>query len=307
MAVDVESLRQANPLRETVERLTGQQVVRHKISAPWRDERTPSLHIYEDGRWKDYGSGESGDVIDFVGRYYFGASYDPSTHFQEVVDRLGGLDIAPIPAPAKADVVQRPQPKPSLSVSLDAIKRWHETMPDSRREYWYSRGIMDPAINDFLLGWDGKRYTIPHLYRGVPFGVKRRISEISDGIDAKYIAIKGSRSGIFNLGVASTHSTVIICEGEIDAMLLTQYGFPACSGTTGAGTFKPEWARFFATTRRVVLLFDNDEAGRQGALTIKRNVLRRAEIVRLPEGIKDVGELIEKHDFPVSWMEEHLR
>ena len=35
------------------------------IFAPDRDETAPSLMIYED-HWFDYGTGEGGDVLDFV-------------------------------------------------------------------------------------------------------------------------------------------------------------------------------------------------------------------------------------------------
>lgn len=37
--------------------------------SPFRDERNPSFSIYEGGlKWKDFGSGESGDVVDFIQR-----------------------------------------------------------------------------------------------------------------------------------------------------------------------------------------------------------------------------------------------
>lgn len=302
--VDIERLRAANPLRQTVERLTGQPIVRHKIKAPWREERTPSLHIYEDGRWKDYGTGEHGDVIDFVGRYYFGSAYEPSVHFQEVVDRLGGIGIAPPPQPVTQQ--QRPQPKTRLLFDLAQIESWHQYMPAERWDYWYSRGLQEHIIRRHLLGWDGKRYTIPHLYRNIPFGIKRRQSEIDDGIAVKYIAAKGSRAGLFNADALWKYDTITICEGEIDAMLLSGFGFPAVSGTTGAGTFKAEWVRLFAGVERIYVLYDNDEAGLQGARRVKQ-VLRRAQVRRLPQGINDVGDLVDKEAFPVNVLKEVLQ
>ncbi len=34
---------------------------------PWREDRSPSFSVYEDGhRWKDHGTGEGGDVVDFL-------------------------------------------------------------------------------------------------------------------------------------------------------------------------------------------------------------------------------------------------
>ena len=52
------------------------------------------MHIYDDGSWWDYGAGIGGDVLDFVGYCIHGTTYTPSVHFTEVVDMLGGLDIA---------------------------------------------------------------------------------------------------------------------------------------------------------------------------------------------------------------------
>jgi 5S rRNA maturation endonuclease (ribonuclease M5) len=301
MTIDTSSIKAQNPLDATVERLTGQPIVKHKIFAPWRQEDTPSVHIYDDGSWWDYGAGKGGDVIDFVGFYKFGQGYNPDTHFLDVVDALGALDIQPRPRQAV-----RPAPeKPKLTIGLDDVMRWHDTMPQARRNWWHSRGLDDATINRFFLGWDGKRYTIPAIYRLVPFGVKRRQSEVDDGLSAKYVSITGSRVGLFNADTLWNADAVTICEGEIDAMLLERWGYRAVTTTGGAGTWKPEWVRFFAHVKRLVILYDNDAAGREGAAKVHAT-LRRAEIVTLPEGVKDVGELMEKHPAPVSWLAANL-
>ena len=41
--------------------------------------------------------------------------------------------------------------------------RWHENMPQTRREWWHGRGLDDATINRFFVGWDGKRYTNPNI------------------------------------------------------------------------------------------------------------------------------------------------
>lgn len=302
MTIDTQSIKAQNPLNATVERLTGQPIVKHKIFAPWRQEDTPSVHIYEDGSWWDYGAGKGGDVIDFVGFYKFGAAYNPDNHFLDVVDALGALDIKPTPKQAA-----RPAPeKPKLTISLEDVMRWHENMPQTRREWWHGRGLDDVTINRFFVGWDGKRYTIPAIYRLVPFGVKRRQSEIDDGITAKYVSITGSRVGLFNADTLWNADSVVICEGEIDAMLLERWGYRAVTTTGGAGTFKPEWVRFFAHVKRIALLYDNDKAGREGAAKVHA-MMRRAEVITLPDGVKDVGELLTGgFPAPVSWLTANL-
>ncbi len=334
MSIDVDTIKAANPLQSVVERMTGQQIVKHKIRAPWRAEDTPSVHIYDDGSWWDYGAGIGGDVLDFVGYCIHGTSYNPSVHFTEVVDLLGGLDIKQLPA-----VTNKPKPpKPAVSISMAAVQYWHDTMPAARRWYWTQRGLTDATIDRFLLGWDDKRqtYTIPAIYRNVPFGVKlrntpERISQAQDayerefsrlkanhpdwtddeiakhcpGIPPKYFGVAGSRVGIFNADVLWTSREVVICEGEIDAMLLSQVGYNAISSTGGAGTWRAQWATLFAGVPNIVILYDNDEAGRNGALLV-RSTLARARIATYPDGIKDAGELFASHHAPVNWLYNNI-
>ena len=297
MAIDIEAVKAANPLHAIVERYTGQRIEKHKIHAPWRSENTPSVHIYDDGSWYDFGGGFGGDVIDFVGRCMFGGEhYD----FHAVIDALGALDIAPLPQTAVREKPKKPAAK--IGITLDDIERYNAAMPSQRRAYWHSRGLEDRTIDEFYLGWDGKRYTIPALYRLQVFGLKRRQSEIDDGIPTKYTQAVGSRVGIFNADMLWENYGVIICEGEIDCMLLHQAGFVAVSSTGGAGSWKPEWAQFFTHIRSIHILYDNDKAGVDGARKIQRS-LRRAQVVTLPEGVKDVGELFEKLGDPVGWLQ----
>jgi hypothetical protein len=286
---DIEEIKRANPLTETISRLTGQEVrVRHAIRCPFHDDKTPSLHIYEDGHWHCFGCGAHGDVLDFVGRFYYGAQYDPSVHFTEVIDRLGGLDIKPVPD--YTPPVRKPE-KPRLTFDMADVERWHRTMPAERADYWLRRNLSPNAVGVFRLGWDGRRYVIPLIYRNVVFGLKRRkADDVDDGHDAKYMMAKGSRAGLFNADVLFDSRHAVICEGEIDAMLVYQAGYAAVSSTAGAGFWKPHWSKLFAASRKITVIYDNDEAGEAGALKVRR-MLRRANIVKLPEGVNDVGDL----------------
>lgn len=298
--IDIDSIRQSNPIQSVVEKFTGQQVTRHNIHCPFHEDRNPSMHVYDDGKFKCFSCNRHGDVIDFVGFFFFGDNYNPDTHFTEVVDRLGGLEIRPLPA----QITRAKPEKPKLTISLEQCLDWHTAMPEQRRSYWHSRGLSDATIDAYFLGWDGKRYTIPLLYRLVPFGIKRRQSDIADGIDAKYIMQTGSRAGIFNADVLANAEACVICEGEIDALLLSQLGYRAVTSTAGAGSWKPDWARFFTHVRDIYLLFDNDKAGREGASKVHAT-MRRAKIITLPDGIKDVGELWAA-GYAASWVKENL-
>lgn len=171
----VEDFKRNNSIDQIVEQYSHQTVGRdHKIFAPWRQEATPSVHIYADGTWWDYGAGKGGDVLDFLGCYFFGEQYSREVHFADVVDRIGALDIKPLPRPLSQDKPKPPKPK--TRITLEQIMAWADALPAQYRDYWRSRGLLDQTIDRFLLGYDGRRLTIPALYRGIPFAVRRRVT-----------------------------------------------------------------------------------------------------------------------------------
>ncbi len=184
--IDVAAIKAAHPIESVIERMTGQRIERNKICCPFHDDGSPSLHVYDDGGWKCFGCGLGGDVFSFVGYLRHGLQYDSSAHFIEIAGSLGSLEITPQPA----RIAKPKPPKATLNIGLDAVVGWHDNMPASRRAYWHSRGLTDQTISEFILGFDGQRYTIPSLYRLQPFGVKRRkAADIDDGNEAKYTSL----------------------------------------------------------------------------------------------------------------------
>ena len=63
----------------------GAEVRNSKALSPFREEKTPSFHLYPDG-WKDYGSGEYGDSVDFVAKLY---SLQPLEAAQAICEKFG--------------------------------------------------------------------------------------------------------------------------------------------------------------------------------------------------------------------------
>lgn len=69
--------------------------------------------------------------------------------------------------------------------------------------------------------------------------------------------------GLDRLAKAAPGITVILTEGEFDAMLVEQEtGYLAVSGTNGAKSFQAGWVKHFHGFH-VVLLYDSDQAGRE--------------------------------------------
>jgi DNA primase len=87
---------------------------------------------------------------------------------------------------------------------------------------------------------------------------------------------------------------VYVCEGAIDTLSLLELGLPAV-GIPGARNFKPWWVELFADVKDIVLAFDNDSAGCQATAEVTNHFAkagRRVRVLELPEGIKDVNELL---------------
>lgn len=88
---------------------------------------------------------------------------------------------------------------------------------------------------------------------------------------------------------------VFITEGELDAMSLHQYGFPALSVPFGAGNHawvEYEWENLerFDT---IYLTFDQDEPGQKGALEVAQRLgLHRCKVLELPA--KDANQCLQE-------------
>ncbi len=309
MKIDFAAVKTANPIDIVAETITKRRIENHKLPCPFHEDKTPSLHIYNDGGWRCYSCGRYGDVIDFAGLYFFGLNYDPHTQLLEVIDRLGSLGIRPL-ATDERPATQPRKPKPAgVTLSRNDCQLWHASLRSEHRQYWQDRGLADETIDRFMLGWDGGRLTIPNQYRDVVYGVKRRVYPAQpDGNKSKYTQVKGSRVGLFNADILTMlHGgdlPLFIVEGEIETMLLDQLGFPAISTTGGAGVWSAEWSKFLAHIGRIVVLYDNDDAGDDGAMKIA-SFLRRVEIWHWPQEYKDGGEFLPTKS-AWNWLDERL-
>jgi DNA primase len=80
------------------------------------------------------------------------------------------------------------------------------------------------------------------------------------------------------------------CEGEFDRLVLEANGFKAVTSTGGARAFRKEWTKEFENIPEVYICFDNDEAGKNGALRVGR-FIQHAKIVELPQEVGDGGDV----------------
>lgn len=166
--------------------------------------------------------------------------------------------------------------------------------------YLDSRGI-DPALSakhrlGYVSGdaplWARRfmgRLAIPNLsHDGHVVGFKFR--DLDPDSERKYDQPAGQVARLFNLRALADPSadTVVLTEGEIDAITLTGYGVAAV-GVPGANAWKKHHWRLFEGYDRVVLVQDADEAG-DALVRALRGTPLDVVVVYPPDGTDDVND-----------------
>jgi 5S rRNA maturation endonuclease (ribonuclease M5) len=163
------------------------------------------------------------------------------------------------------------------------------------------RGLTTETIKKFQLGWDGERITIPVYDEYNTLVNFRRYKWNSNEDQWKVLNYKdehGNAYGevrIFNIGVLldDTIEEVLWCEGELDAIIAAQYGFNAVCATSGAGTWRPEWLKYVRAKKHIVLVQDNDDAGRKATdkLVEKLKPVVKVSAIQWPDNFTNKGDI----------------
>jgi DNA primase len=82
---------------------------------------------------------------------------------------------------------------------------------------------------------------------------------------------------------------IFVTEGTFDYLTGVGWSLPICAllGTQA----KAERLAFLDRARRVLLVFDADQAGRNAGAALAERLGERARLVQLPEGVKDLNDL----------------
>jgi DNA primase len=146
--------------------------------------------------------------------------------------------------------------------------------------YLLSRGITEETARMFRLGFVKNPETGHELYQGklsipylTPAGViDIRFRSLSNDSGPKYLSRPGASTHIYNIGALSRdNGMLVVCEGEIDTIIATQVGFIAV-GLPGANNWKQFYSRVLDGWEKIMLFCDGDNAGREMAKTISREL-----------------------------------
>jgi len=193
----------------------------------------------------------------------------------------------------------RPVSAPKELVSVQAARKEYRLPPDeagrgladNHLAYLERRGIPVEVVRKWRCGYrDGCMVWPIYDDQGVMIDVKRR--RLSDKAFFHELDARPGLVGMHLITPACT--TLLIVEGEIDAMSATVYGLDnvvSMPGGTGDLRWVEEWYPWLDRFTEIVIALDNDEAGRKcAAELVKRIGTWRASTVTWPR--KDLNECL---------------
>jgi hypothetical protein len=159
------------------------------------------------------------------------------------------------------------------------------------QEYLHEHGINEDTINKFNITWDEDSLSFPvfDISGKLLFNKVRYLKYGEDpAVTSKYNNPTGSHATLFNYHNVVDSPIVVLCEGELDAIRLTQENIPAVSTTAGTNTFKDEWVPLLLD-KKIYICYDTDEPGKQGTIKLI-DIFPDSKVITLPEPAKDVCE-----------------
>lgn len=140
-----------------------------------------------------------------------------------------------------------------------------------------------PGDSDFT-----NRLSIPYLTMGGVVDLRYRA--LLPEQTPKYLSRPSAHSTLYNVNALfSDSSTIAICEGELDTIVMDAIvGVPAV-GVPGANNYKDHYRLLFEDYERVLVVCDGDQAGRDFGKRVAADI-EGATIIHLPDGL-DVNDL----------------
>ncbi len=278
---------------------------------PFHEDKQSSFAVNATtGLWKCFACHTDGNIFQFVEKLE-GVTFKEAVN---IVARFVG-----VPSPIHNSIKDsKEEARPLIKSSLP--KKYLDDLLKAQKVLdWVQekKGLSLKTIKKYNIGWNGTRNTIP-IYDEK--GILRNIRLYNGKKDPKLLSYRNKKftygeGRIYGLDeiVQRPKDTVILCEGEFDKLITSQHGFLAVTGTTGAGTFKPEWKDYFKK-RQVVIIYDMDPEGRHGAENVARaltGVASSVKNVELPvkgsKDDKDISDYFLKHGASIKDLKELIQ
>jgi hypothetical protein len=158
------------------------------------------------------------------------------------------------------------------------------------RKLLVKRGLEKQTVKKFLLGYDGRRLTIP-IFNEFSMCVNIRRYDLFKDSGPKVVSYAEGygKARLYPLQ-SLQHSTIFVTEGELDALLGIQNGLDCITPSGGNNTWDHEWSKLFKG-KVVYVIPDNDKPGISGAQNRVASISKYAKkcvMLKLPvEGEKE--------------------
>jgi len=187
----------------------------------------------------------------------------------------------------------------------DLATRYHNAIWKNKKalKYLLQRGITKESIKKFKLGFAHFEkqdwISIPIFEKGTAKLIKYRKLPPDTRPDLeKYKRETNGKSILFNSDCIEKFDEIFVVEGELSALSMIQAGYENVVGITGgAGTLKSDWYDQLVMKKKIILIFDADEAGQKAAKEVwaTRLGVDKCYNVVLPAG-EDVDSFLLKYD-----------
>ena len=250
-----------------------------------------SFWVFDD-HWTDFGSGQSGDVIDFAANLLYNG--DKGTAIRELA-LLTGVNTQDYVSQDWVDYTQN---------LCNKIEYFHQQLTAEDLDYIHSRGITDETINRVKLGRtnDG-RLCFPYWKNGyIAYYSSRYMPGSTKSAKWWKMPIDDYNEhivwGLHTLERTKDRDLLVIAEGAFDALSFEQENYTVISAITGnfAGHQMPTVFSIAKMFDKVFFVYDNDAVSKAGEkFTIKmakslveQHITCLAGVV--PEPFKDISE-----------------
>ena len=199
--------------------------------------------------------------------------------------------------------LKKSEPVPLVKPDTQMLESIVSTdLPDNVYQWFEDRGITRTVVDDAKIGYDNRWIQFPFIKDNEIVNIKSRTA------DKKFRQEKNAEKCFYRFDYMKGMETIIITEGEMDALSLVQAGFTNVvsvpDGATQPNT-KPSDIKFsyllsaeehLMNAKQVILCTDSDGAGQHLRDELSRRIGReKCCRVNYPDDCKDMNEVLMKH------------
>jgi DNA primase len=183
-------------------------------------------------------------------------------------------------------------------LSLDNVAIDYESDDVKLLSTIVERGYSLEILKEFEIGFSRVKERVVIPVRDPQYKLVGLIGRaVSDSQDPRYLYNKGFKRAdvLFNIQKAKHYDSVIVCEGSLDAIKISQSGYKNVVATLGAKISLNQVKMIKRYFDSISVFSDADDAGRE----MRRAIIdeccgKEIYTVEIPDGLKDPGDMTEQ-------------